>query len=116
VLGKAGDYPLTGDWNGDRRDKAAVFREGLWLVDYDGDGTRGGQKQYRVSNLGGPGDIPLSGDWNGDGRSKIGVFRDGLWLLDHNGNGVWDGPQGGDRALNVGAKGSVPLVMNRGLR
>ncbi len=32
------DVPLVGDWNGDGTDTIAVFRDGWWYLDVDGDG------------------------------------------------------------------------------
>jgi predicted RNA-binding protein len=87
-----GDVPVVGDWNGDGRTKTGVFRNGVWILDVNGDGV------VNYSNLGvdkvfqytaTAGDQPVIGDWNGDGRAKTGVFRNnGVWILDVNGDGV----------------------------
>ena len=102
--GSPGDAPVVGDWNGDGKSKPAIFRHGLWMVDYNGDG------KYRVIAFGGvAGDVPVAGDWNGDGRSKVGIFRRGfLWLLDTNGNGVFEPGIDPVHALG-GIAGDVPV-------
>jgi uncharacterized membrane protein len=102
--GSPGDAPVVGDWNGDGKSKPAIYRHGLWMVDYNGDG------KYRVIAFGGiAGDVPVAGDWNGDGRSKVGVFRKGfLWVLDINGNSVFE--QGIDPVHAFGGlPGDVPV-------
>ncbi len=72
-LGASGDLPVPGDYNGDLKDEAAVFRPGtgLWNI-------RGLTRAY----FGSSGDIPRSGDYNGDGTEEVAVFRpnQGLWI------------------------------------
>jgi uncharacterized membrane protein len=87
--GMPGDLPVVGDWNGDGERKIGIYRAGIWLLDWDGDG------QYTSSDrrfvFGGmPGDVPVVGDWTGDGRTKIGVYRGGAWVLDLNGDGKFE--------------------------
>ena len=79
-MGNPGDIPISGDWNGDGKDKIGLFRNYLWgdmwLLDYNGDraweGTSGGD-QYAI--FGSTGDVPVVGDWNGNGKDEIGVYR-----------------------------------------
>jgi hypothetical protein len=112
-LGQAGDIPVAGDWNGDGRSEAGVFRssEGLWVVDYNGNGVWDGPDVDRAFILGQSGDQPVVADWNGDGRAKAGIFRpsQGLWVLDYNGNGRWDGTVS-DRGFPLGQSGDQPIV------
>ena len=51
ALGKVGDLPVVGDWNGDGRTEIGVFRDNhTWNVDYNGNGTwdgiAGGDRIY----------------------------------------------------------------------
>ena len=73
TFGQAGDVPVTGDWNGSGTFKIGVFRNGQWLLDYNGngvwDGVAGGDRLY---TFGQAGDKPVVGDWNGNGTSKVG--------------------------------------------
>jgi hypothetical protein len=109
-----GDIPVVGDWSGDGRTKTGVFRNGLWILDYNGDGSvslenPAPQQVFRYTSA--PGDIPVVGDWNGDGRTKTGVFRNGLWVLDYNADGKVDANPGPDRVIAFDGKaGDTPLV------
>ena len=38
LYGTPGDHPIVGDWNGDGTHTVAVFRDGSWRRDTDGDG------------------------------------------------------------------------------
>src|SRR5260370_30428281 len=89
--------------------KAAVFRNGLWVVDLNGNFQWDGPGIDRAMMLGQAGDIPVTGDWNGDGRQKAGIFRNGMWVLDYNGNGQWDGPVI-DRVIMLGQVGYITVV------
>ena len=37
--GAAGDIPVVGDWDGDGHPSAGIFRNGMWVLDYNGDGV-----------------------------------------------------------------------------
>ena len=89
-LGQTGDIPVVGDWNGDGRDEFGLFRDadGLWLLDYNGNGAWDDPTVDRSYLIGQSGDTPVVGDWTGDGTSKLGVFRNGTWELDFDGNGL----------------------------
>ena len=110
--GIAGDIPITGDWNGSGRTKAGIYRSsnGVFLLDYDGDGKFTDQDKWFKLNIGiQAGDVPVAGDWNGDGRAKVGLYRHGRWLLDYNGDGVFEA--GVDKSYEFGgAPGDVPVV------
>jgi hypothetical protein len=111
VLGQSGDVPIVGDWDGNGTDAAGIFRpsQGLWVLDYNGNGRWDGPTIDRAILLGQNGDTPVVGDWNGDGRTKVAVFRSGLWVLDYNGDGLWNGP-GIDRAFSLGQSGDIALI------
>jgi len=63
-LGTGGDAAITGDWNGDGKDKIGVFRNGPWYLDYNGnmewDPLSGDVSFW----LGTGGDKPVSGRWS----------------------------------------------------
>jgi hypothetical protein len=95
--------PVIGDWNGDKKSKMGVFKDGAWRLDYYGNGSL-----INVCTLGTTGSKPITGDWNGDGRSKVGVYNslNGDWNLDYDGNGVWDATV--DKGYNFGL--GIPVV------
>jgi hypothetical protein len=104
-FGTPGDSPVVGDWNGDGTHTIAVFRNGTWWRDVDGDG-KWSKADLRTS-FGRPGDLPVVGDFNGDGIDELGVFRDGTWYIDTNANGVIDNH---DQVFRLGAAGDRPVV------
>jgi hypothetical protein len=108
-----GDIPLVGDWNGGGFSMVGVFRpsDGMFYLDFDGNGQWDGCETDRCLQIGMNGDIPLVGDWDGSGFSKVGAFRpgDGTFYLDYNGNGVWDGCET-DRCTPIGLATDTPLV------
>ena len=76
-FGQAGDVPLSCDWDGDGKDTAGVFRDGLFSLRnslYPGPPSR----QF---SFGRAGDLPVCGDWNGTGVDTVGVFRAGTFYL-----------------------------------
>ena len=70
--------------------KIGTVRDGIWFLDYNGNGQFDDCEIDRCIGFGLPGDFPISGDWNGSGTMKIGVYRDGMWYLDFNGNLQFD--------------------------
>ena len=72
VFGIAGATPLTGDFNGDGVDEVAVFIDGHWFIDLNGNGVWDSGDLW--ANLGRFGDMPVVGDWDGDGKDDIGIF------------------------------------------
>lgn len=111
--GFEGDVPITGDWNGDGRDKAGIYRprNGLFILDNDGDGQFSAMDAVYDLGVGvQPGDVPVVGDWNGDGRSKVGLFRQGyFWILDYDGDGMFKAGTDKTHAFG-GMAGDVPVV------
>ena len=103
------DIAVVGDWTGDGKAKAGVYRNGFWALDLNNSGGWDGLPADGFIALGGlPGDVPVVGDWNGDGRTKVGVYRHGFWILDTNGDGVF-GP--GDQFIAFGGRpGEQPVV------
>jgi Beta-propeller repeat len=63
VIGGVPDVPVTGDWNGDGKAKAGVFRLGFfWVLDTNGDhGFTAGEQAFPFGGL--AGDIPVVGKW-----------------------------------------------------
>ncbi len=103
--GTPGDHPIVGDWNGDGTHTIAVFRDGVWHRDTDGDG-KWSEADARAS-FGRKGDLPVVGDFNGDGVDELGIYRDGMWYIDTNGNGQIDA---GDQTFQLGGAGDTPVV------
>ena len=103
VYGAVGDYPVTGDWDGDGDTDYGIFRPGQckFFLDTDGDGFADLVKAY-----GSPGDVPITGDWNGDGRTNYGVFRPStcLFYLDTD----WDSFANITKAY--GGLGDIPVT------
>ena len=64
--------PLAGDFNGDGYDEVALFLDGEWFIDLNGNG-RWDEKDIWLK-LGTHGDQPVIGDWDGDGKDDAGVF------------------------------------------
>lgn len=57
-----GDIPVLGDWNADGRTKIGIFRNGLWVLDLNGNGVPKylGDGFY---GFGMTGDKPVTGIW-----------------------------------------------------
>jgi len=115
-FGLPGDQPVAGDWTGNGTTRIAVFRNGLWYVDLNGNGTwdgiNGGDAIY---GFGLPGDIAVVGDWNGDGRTKLGVFRcpaSGVctWIVDYAGKFVYDPATA--KSYSYGLPGDIPFAFS----
>ena len=71
-FGMTGAKPLVGDFNGDGIDEIAVFHNGSWYIDINGNGVW--DEEDLLCHLGAAGDQPLVGDWDGDGKIDIGIF------------------------------------------
>jgi CSLREA domain-containing protein len=75
--GTAGDEPVRGDFDGDGRADAAVFRasNNLWYI------RQSANSQPRYESWGIASDKRVSGDFDGDGKTDLAIFRDGLWAI-----------------------------------
>ena len=75
--GTAGDQAVHGDFDGDRRMDAAVFRpsDGFWHV------LNSSNNQLRSARWGFASDQRVTGDFDGDGRDDFAFYRDGLWAI-----------------------------------
>ncbi len=72
IYGVDGGIPLTGDFNGDGVDEIAIFKEGEWFIDLNGNGRWDQDDLW--AELGTAEDRPVVGDWDGDGKDDIGIF------------------------------------------
>ena len=105
-FGLATDIPVAADWSGSGTAKVGVFRNGVWLVDYNGSGAVSQTYTY-----GQAGDIPVVGDWDSsENPPKIGVYRSGLWILNYSGNHVYGTPGVTELSLGFGFAGDTPLI------
>ena len=69
--GMGGDYPVTGDWDGDGDATIGIYRNGSFYL--KNANTIGFADL--VFTFGQVGDQPIAGDWNGDGVDTIGVYQ-----------------------------------------
>ncbi len=106
--GQTGDVPIMGDWNNTGTTKIGVFRNGLWIL--DSNGNQRYDATDRQFTFGQAGDVPIVGDWDGSGTIKAGLFRRGLFILDLSGHmsGVATGKQ--DVSFAFGFSTDVPVV------
>jgi alpha-tubulin suppressor-like RCC1 family protein len=78
-FGAAGDVPLVGKIAPGGMSSLIVFRNGIWYIDTDRNGT-----VDAVATLGGvAGDVPLVANFSGPGQlDDLVVYRAGFWFVD----------------------------------
>ena len=72
VLGDANAQSLAGDFNGDGVTDIAIYVDGYWFIDINGNGRWDEEDLW--ARMGSHEDQPVVGDWDGDGKDDIGVF------------------------------------------
>src|SRR6266540_6593025 len=99
--GIPGDYPVTGDWDGNGTDTIGVYRNGTF---YLRNSNTVGFADI-VFPFGLPGDQPVAGDWDGNGTDTVGVYRNGTFFLrNSNSNGI------ADISFGLGIPGDVGIA------
>ncbi|HMP77878.1 MAG TPA: SdrD B-like domain-containing protein [Pirellulaceae bacterium] len=71
--------PLAGDFTGDGKYEIAVFKEGYFFIDINGNGVW--DQDDLLVQLGDFRDQPVIGDWDGDGKDDVGIFGP-IWTGD----------------------------------
>jgi uncharacterized delta-60 repeat protein len=78
--GKFGDEPMRGDFDGDGKLDAAVYRGGVWYIRQSSNG------EARYENWGTFTDQLVPADYDGDGKTDVAVFRSGVWYIKQSSN------------------------------
>jgi hypothetical protein len=75
--GTIGDLPMRGDFDGDGKLDAAVFRpsNAVWYI------RQSSNNQVRTAHWGLPSDKFIPADYDNDGKTDLAVFRDGTWYI-----------------------------------
>lgn len=79
TFGTTDGIPVIGDFNGDGVDEVAIYHNGHWFIDLNGNGTWDQLDLW--ARLGNEQDRPVVGDWDGDGKEDIGIFGP-IWAGD----------------------------------
>jgi uncharacterized delta-60 repeat protein len=97
--GAAGDKSVSGDFDGDGKLDAAVFRpsNSYWYI------LRSSDSQFVQQPFGLATDVPVPADYNGDGATDIAVYRPstGHWYTSTD-------PQNNYGAIQFGISGDIP--------
>jgi hypothetical protein len=72
MFGTSNSVPVTGDFNGDGITDIAVYIDGQWFIDLNGDGKWDAGDMW--AQLGTENDLPVTGDWDADGKTDIGIY------------------------------------------
>jgi len=100
--GAAGDIPLVGFISPGGKSSFIAYRNGMWNIDTNRDGTTDA-----VYGLGGlPGDIPLTANFSGPGAlDDLVIYRAGVWYVDTDLNGTPN-----QTYVFGGVPGDIPLA------